>query len=416
MDIGESAIRLAVATLGGLAVGVEREWSIKASGRAARFAGVRTFALLGLLGGISVELQSNNMAAAGICLLAGAALVVVFAYAVTAYQNEVDGTTEVAALIVLASGALAGTGRLGLASAINALTAFILVEKTRIHSLVFRLQSEELSAAFRFAVLALVVLPILPTGPFGPSPGIRPRELWGMVLIFSGLSFTGYLARRIVGPNRGYEVAGLLGGLVSSTAVSLTYSNESRSQPKMARSLAIGVLAACTMLLFRAPILAFILNPQLGISLIPYLWIPAFIGIVLIVIALLRKDSGKEDAPLPKNPLRLLAAIEMAVVFQVVLFLVNWADTRFGSRGILTSSALLGLTDVDALTFSLSKIATSNNLNVTAEALAVGILSNTILKIGIILVVGRNLFRRYATLGLLALAAGSVAGLFFFWK
>jgi uncharacterized membrane protein (DUF4010 family) len=106
----------------------------------------------------------------------------------------------------------------------------------------------------------------------------------------------------------------------------------------------------------------------------------------------------------------------MAVVFQVVLFLVDWASKHFGSQGILTSSALLGLTDVDALTFSMAKIANPDNINVTAQALAIGILSNTVLKIGIILVVGRNRFRFYATLGLLALAAGSIAGLVLYWK
>jgi uncharacterized membrane protein (DUF4010 family) len=413
MEFNQLAIRLAVATIGGLAVGIEREWSIKASGRFPRFAGVRTFTLLGLLGGLSVALQDSGFTAAGISLLAAAALLVVGAYCVTAYRHDVDGTTEVAALLVLASGALAGSGQLALASAINALIALILVEKSRIHSLVSQIQSEELSAAFRFAVLALVLLPILPQGPYGPSPGIRPRELWAMVLLFSGLSFSGYLARRLVGPQRGYQIAGLLGGLISSTAVTLTFSQESRNQPKMARSLAFGVICACSVLLFRTPILAFILNPTLAIAVIPYLLIPAVIGILGILFAL-RKQEASEDIPLPKNPLRLFAAIKMAIAFQIVLYLVDWVSNRFGSAGILVTSALVGLTDVDALTFSMAKLATPDKLNSTAQGLAVGILSNTLLKTVIVCILGRNLFRRMTVLGLLALASGCIAGLVIF--
>ena len=212
-DALQVATRLGVAALGGLAVGIEREWSARARARPARFAGVRTFLLVGLLGGLGAALSDLAGPAVGLAVIAAAAALVVGAYIVTARGGDVDGTTEVSALVVLAAGAVAGTGRLALASALSALTVLVLVEKSRIHTLVHRLRSETLEAAARFAVLALVVLPLLPEGPFGPAPGLRPRELWALVLLFSGLSFGGFLALRLVGPDRGYALAGLLGGL-----------------------------------------------------------------------------------------------------------------------------------------------------------------------------------------------------------
>ena len=350
----------------------------------------------------------------GIALVCAMALLIIVAYGVTAYQGHADGTTEVAALLVLTAGILAGTGKIALASAINAITALLLVEKSRIHGLVFRIQSEELSAAFRFAVLALVILPVLPEGPYGPPPGIRPRELWALVLIFSGLSFLGFLARRIVGPGRGYQVAGLLGGLISSTAVTLTFSNESRSHSTVGRALAFGVIGASTVLFFRAPILAFILNPALGIALIPYVVFPGIVGLGVILFTLRKKEKEESDAPAPKNPLRLFSAIQMVLVFQIVLYVVSWVSNRFGSEGILWTSALLGLTDVDALIFSMAKIADPSRLNVAAEGMAIGMIANTLFKAGIAVVIGRDLFRKISVAGLLILAAATAVGLFFF--
>jgi uncharacterized membrane protein (DUF4010 family) len=212
---------------------------------------VRTFLLLGLLGGLGATLSDLAGPAVGLVVVAAGATLVVGAYIVTARSGDVDGTTEVSALVVLAAGALAGTGHLALASGLSALTALVLVEKGRSHALVHRLHSETLEAAARFAVLALVVLPLLPEGPLGPAPGLRPRELWALVLLFSGLSFGGFLALRLAGPDRGYALAGLLGGLVSSTAVTLSFSRESRHETAPGRALGSGVIAACTVLLVR---------------------------------------------------------------------------------------------------------------------------------------------------------------------
>jgi uncharacterized membrane protein (DUF4010 family) len=203
--------------------------------------------MLGAVSGLSGWLLTIGQHGAAIALLAGATAIIVAAY-VAASRRDVDATTEVAALVVIAAGVLAGLGSLRLASGIIALLSLLLVEKSRLHSMVARIDDVALRAAVRFGVMALVVLPVLPSGPYGPLGGIRPRELWALVLFFSGLSFVGFVARRAVGPEHGYLATGLIGGLISSTNVTFTFARASRRHPTNARELAFGTIAANAML------------------------------------------------------------------------------------------------------------------------------------------------------------------------
>jgi uncharacterized membrane protein (DUF4010 family) len=210
---------ISVATLAGLGIGFEREWSGHASGRLRRFAGVRTFMLLGLLSGIAGCRVSVSLVA-----------------------------------VVLALG-----------------------EKARVRAFVARIDDAEMRPAVQFALLALVVLPLLPAGSYGPLGGVRPRQLWSVVLLFSGLDFIGYVARRVVGPAIGCGLTGLLGGLVSSTALTLDFSRRSRTAvTSLATPLALGVVAACTVLLPRVAVITAILEPRVAVALVPYL-VPPFV-------------------------------------------------------------------------------------------------------------------------------------------
>ncbi len=405
MDLPEAAIDLGVAALGGLAVGVEREWSARHRGRAHDFAGVRTFLLLGLVGGLAAVLTRENFVFAGGVLFAAAALLAVAAYVFAAWHGDLEATTEVAGLVVVAAGALAGYGRIGIASALSALTALVLMEKTRIHGLVFKLRSEEIEAGLRFAVLALVVLPLLPTGPYGPDPGLRPRELWALVLVFSAISFAGYAGLRLAGPKRGYAVAGLLGGLVSSTAVTLDFSRQSKREPALAPGLALGILAACALVCARVGVLAGALAPALGWQSLRYLLPPFLVGVGTVLV--LFRHSKVDGAPAAlENPLALGAALRMALLFQAVLYALAWTRGAFGAQGVLWSAALLGLTDMDALTFSMAKLGGDpEQVAVAARALGVGLLANSLLKATIAAVLGAGAVRRYAVGGLALMAA-----------
>jgi uncharacterized membrane protein (DUF4010 family) len=392
--------------LGGAAVGVERQWSGHATGPSSHFAGIRTFTLLGGLSGTAGWFWANGFQLPAAVILIGAVAIVVAGY-VAASRYDSDATTEVAALIVVAAGVLSGTGSWALASGIIILTAILLVEKSRLHSLVARIPDVGLKAGFRFALMAMVILPLLPEGPYGPLGGIRPRELWIMVLLFSGISFLSYIVRSFLGAGRGYVVAGLLGGLVSSTNVTLSFSRLRSKDVKIQTSLALGVVAASTMLYFRVVGAASFLNPAMGRAILPFVIPSALIGALFCFYGLRRSRSSEQETETIPNPLQFRSALQMAGLFQIVLFLVDAASRRWGKTGLLVSGGILGITDVDALVISMAKAAgTTDQVYPAALAMASGILANNFLKLGVAIAFGRGRFRLLAAsgLGLLALA------------
>jgi uncharacterized membrane protein (DUF4010 family) len=316
--------------------------------------------------------------------------------------------------VVLALGAIASLGFPLVTSAVASVMVLALVEKTRIHSAIERLGERELKAALQFAVLAVVILPLLPAGPFGPYDSIRPRAIWAVVLLFSGLNFAGYLISRWLGTSRGYGLTGLLGGLVSSTAVTFQFSRKSRDTPALGRALALGVVGACTVMVLRVEILATALQPDVALALIRYLAPVLLLGTAVLLGLYLRRDRKpeRETAEPARNPLGLWNAIRMALAFQVVLLLLPLVRHLWGARGVLASAAVLGLTDVDALTYSMTRLGGgAEAAALGARAIGIGILSNTVLKLVLVLFLGRGEFRRIAGLGLAALGAASGVGL-----
>lgn len=404
---------LTVALLGGLAVGIEREWSGHAAGPRAHFAGVRTFTLLGLVAGLSGWLWIAGLQGPAVIFLAGSGALVVSAY-FAASRHDVDGTTEVAAFVVMAAAVLAGAGFRTAASGIIAVTVLLLVEKTRLHGFVSKLDRAEVRAGARFAVMATVILPLLPEGPFGPFGGIRPRLLWALVLFFSGLSFTGYLARRTLGRDRGYAVAGVLGGVLSSTGATLTLARLSRTHPAASRALASGAMGANAVMFPRVVIACAVLSPDLARAIWPAFIVPAAIGAVLLMRGW-RDTHGTARFEKEQNPLQFVAAIQLTVLFQAVLFGTSLAASGLGHRGLYGSTALLGLVDVDALTMSLAALTTAGTAaDVTARALTIGVLANTLFKLGMTIVIGRGRFRALAGAGLTTMAVALLGALF--WR
>jgi uncharacterized membrane protein (DUF4010 family) len=330
-----------------------------------------------------------------------------------ASRNHVDATTEVAAVAVVATGFLAGIGQTELSSGAVAITALLLVEKSRVHALVARIDDEELRAAVRFGVMAVVILPLLPTGPFERLGGIKPREIWLLVLFFSGLSFAGYIARRAVGSARGYPLAGLLGGLVSSTSVTFTFALLSRSQTALSRALAIGTVGASTVLFPRVLVATLVLNPDVARSILPLTAAAFAMGATVFALNLRRLSASTDDVEAPKNPLQVWPALQMALTFQVVLLAVQFVKRWFGDVGLLVSGALLGFTEVDALTLSMARGAASGGIDslVAARAIAIGILSNCVLKTALALGLGSPAFRRVAATVLAAMIVALGAAL-----
>jgi uncharacterized membrane protein (DUF4010 family) len=315
-------------------------------------------------------------------------------------------------LVVVALGVIAGLGWLALAGGAGALTVLALSEKARLHWIVRRVEERELRAALQFAALALVVLPLVPSGPYLGDLAIRPRWLWALVLVFSGLNFVGYIARKVVGPQRGYGVAGATGGLISSTAVALTFSRHSALEPAMAAPLARGVVAASTVMLIRVAVLTSALAPVVSQHLWPLL-LPAILMGVLVG-GFLRHDGadGTNPAEQPSgNPLRLWSAMKMAVVFQTGMIVIALVESAAGQVGLYATAALLGATDIDALTVSMTRADAVVPANVAARAIAVGVLSVSVLKLIFCAVLGSPRYRRIAVPAMLLLAAASGVGL-----
>ena len=410
------AARLGIAGLIGLATGLEREWSGHASGPDARFAGLRTFLLLGLLGGSAGVLTLESHTAVAAALALGAVGLCVCGYIIAASRPTAttDGTTEAAALTVVGLGILAGIGWLGIAAGAGAILVFTLREKQRLHWMVRRVDEHELRAGVQFAVLAVVVLPLLPAGPFFGLVALEPRALWAIVLLFSGLNFAGYVARRVVGESRGLGITGALGGVISSTAVTLSFSRQSRRDASVAAPLARGVVAACTVLIPRVVIVSAVLDTGVALALIPLL-IPAFVaGLGLASLGWRSRTSEPtQHDEAETNPLRLGAAIRMALAFQAAIVVISIVRARWGTPGIYTTAAMLGLTDVDALTVSMSRASAHLSADVAARAIAIGIVGNTALKAVIALTLGGRVFRRRVGASLATMAAASVLGLLF---
>jgi uncharacterized membrane protein (DUF4010 family) len=428
----ELSFDLLVAALVGMAVGLEREWTGHTKGADARFAGLRTFTLLGTIGGLGGWFLRLGQPAIAVCLIAGALLFVIGAYVVTMRRSgtTADGTTEVAAMLVIALGAASGSGHRTLASAAGSLAVVLLAEKSVLQRWLERIDAAELRATLQFAVLALVVLPVIPAGAYGPFGAFQPRQLWIVVLLFSALNFAGNIARRLVGETRGLGITGLLGGLVSSTAVTLTFSRRSRMEPTLALPLALGVAGACTVLLLRVTVMSTVLQPGLFAELAPML-APGFLaGLTVLGVAFWREREtrpleAEASTPHPsiapsdrtlQNPLALGTSIQMAVAFQLVLFVIAWVHATIGNTGVLASATLLGLTDMDALTLSMTRLADdAAQRHVAALAITIGVMANTVLKLLAAMLLGGVRFRLRAGAALLSLLVGCAVGLWWFW-
>lgn len=409
----DTALRLAIAALIGLGIGTERQWSGHASGPDARFAGMRTFFMLGLLGGIAGLLLSSGFALAAFALIAGAVAFAIAAFVLATRRpdSELDATTEVAAIVVVALGALAGLGSIVLAAATGSVVVLALSEKARLHATVGKLEEAELRGALRFAVLALVVLPVLPVRSVVAGLEVQPRTIWMIVLLFCALNYAAFVARRLVSADRGYGVAGALGGFISSTAVTLLYSRRSRAQPELAKPLAGGVIAACTVLVPRVLVVSAAISPAVSWRLLPYIGPSMLIGAGLTAWSA-RQSPGTPVAEQSRgSPLRLRLAIQMALAFQLSMLAIEYVRAHWALPGLYATAAFLGLTDVDALTVSMSRMSGDMAAQIAARAIAVGILANTLFKSLVAASLGGEGYRWRAAAGLLLMAAVAAAAL-----
>jgi uncharacterized membrane protein (DUF4010 family) len=413
MEQTDLFIRFGAAVAIGFMIGLQREYAHGAEGREI-VAGERTFALLSLSGFLgamlAVELDSPVIFFGVIIVLGAFALV---GHIINSSRRERVGiTTEVAVLVAILIGALCYIGQLTLAIAIGITVTVLLSLKVETDRLVRALTRDDIIAALQLAVISAVILPILPNQSIWPEPFdvLNPFKIWLMVVFISGISFLGYVLIKFVGPRQGIGLTGLLGGLVSSTAVTLSFSERSKSETQLAKPFALAITVAWTVMFSRILVEVGVLNiPLLGI-----VWVPMVsAGAVGLVYAtyLYISQHGDDSSDIEfSNPFDLGAAVKFGLLYGLVLLVSRTAQINFGETGIFISSIISGLADVDAITLSMSELSLSGGLELTtaARAIVLAAMSNTIVKGGIVMVSGGAALRKALLPGFLLILATGV--------
>lgn len=391
--------RFAAAILIGALIGLEREFEQQRSGDA-DFAGIRTFSFMALLGAAAAYLSQQFGILVFIGAYLGLILLIWASHLGDLMRGGAEGiTTEVVALIVPLLGAMAVWGPAELAGALGVVTALILALKPTLHGLARRMSPADLRATLEFGLISAVVLPILPSVRIGPYGALNPRELWLLVVLVSAIGFLGYVLIKLLGPERGLGIVGLLGGLVSSTALTISFSSRSKEEPALSRTLAIGIVLASSVLFPRVLVEVAAVNadllPMVAIPIVAML--SAGLGAAGLSLRA-RRESGSagESGVEFKNPLKLGSAITFGLVFALVLLGVRAAEEYLGNAGVYLASGLAGLADVDAITLSASDLAAKGQLapRVAANSVLLAVLVNTASKAALAASIGGVELRR----------------------
>ena len=407
------ALRFGAALGLGLLLGLERERKRDAE---LLFGGVRTFALIALLGavGVFVERELNQGWLVLVAFIAVGALVVV-SYITTAARGEMGITTEISALLAFIVGALCGWDRVGVASVATVVCLLLLTLKDYLHRLARRVELEDVEATLQFAVISVIILPLLPNETFGPPPldVINPYKIWLMVVLIAGLNFLGYVLVKVFGSEHGLVVTGILGGLVSSTAVTLSFSQRSRQEPAMSSAFVLAIVVAWTIMFFRVVVMVGLVNPSLAAVLGLPLGLMAATG-VLISLVLWRRTRSRETGVVTAgaNPFELGEAIKFGLIFGVVTVVAKAAEVYLGETGLYLAGVVAGLTDVDAISLSMANLATADpeSLEVAGRTIVIAVLSNTLVKAGMAVFLGTPPLRRTVLLATLFLLIAAAAG------
>lgn len=407
-------VKLLLAAATGLVIGFERGWSGRGAEPGLRAAGVRTFGLVALAGGICGVLPGGTVLlaviVAAIAVLAGIAYVLG-----QRHHTDFGMTTEMALLVTPLLGMLAVSQPLD-AIAVATLIAALLGFKQELHQVIERLGRDELLASVQLLIVAVAILPLLPDVAMGPWESINPRTIGLLVLMLLLISYVGYFAVRILGPGRGLLLTAFLGGLVSSTAVTLTYARLSRKAGQPVQLLAAGIALSCATMAPRIWIVVSAIQPDLAARLAPPL---LALGLVPLAYALLAARGGggvpAGGQPPMSNPLAIRAALALAALVTALTIAVRAAHEWFGDSGALVLAGLSGTVDVDAISLAMAQGAGRAIAPATAVlGILVAAVTNTVVKAGMTLVVGNPALGRRCTLvlgggGALAIALGILA-------
>jgi uncharacterized membrane protein (DUF4010 family) len=402
MILPSPALELGAGLAVGLMMGIERGWRLRREKSGTRIAGVRTFTLLGPAGALAAILRDRlgNFVGAAIIGALVAALIVGF----IRDRGRRDSTSIVAAILAVAFGALAGAGDPALAVAAAALVTLILATRTQSHSFVARLNTTDVQAFARYAVIAAAVLPFLPNRQVGPLGAWNPFRLWLVVVLVTGFSFLGHIANRTIGERRGVLATALIGGAYSSTAVTASFAQRLRAGEE--GPLTAGILIASAVMYLRVIILVAILSRS---TLLAFIWVtgPAALagaGVAAVGWSRAAQETGS-IVRLTRNPIELLPAFGFVAIVAAGALATRWAQQEFGQSGIAASLFVTGTFDVDAAIVTLSGLPIrSIERDLAAIALAGTIIANMLLKMFV-----AALYARRASAGALVGLGASTA-------
>ena len=412
MNPTEAIYAFLVAVLLGFLIGLERERKREFSGSI--FAGVRTFPLIALFGAACGVLSHNAGRWMMMVGLLSISSLLLLAYWRGSAGTKVGGTTEMAALVAFTMGILAGLGDYVAALAGAVLVTGILSLRDELRVLSGAVTRADLFALVQFAAVSLIILPIIPNENLGPWGVWNPRSIWLLVVLISGISFVGYILSKLISTDRSIGLSGFIGGIASSTAVTLSFSEQSRKNAELSQLFSGGVLAATAVSMVRLLILVGIIQPRLVLAALPgfglYFLICALGGWLFFRRA---KKEQVESAKL-ENPFELKTALSFALLFAFVLLMTRAAQEFLGEGGIFIASALSGLTQLVAITLTLAKEAGDGlAIAVAVKGLAVALMTNSLFKAGLTFSLGTARFARYVSLVVILAGLASLLLLWF---
>lgn len=399
MERYEPFASLGLALLAGLLVGLEREQSKPKDEHRGFLGGIRTYPILALIGAVTVLLAPTL--GPWPLLVAGLGLLVLVAVSYWRDSGLGHGgiTSELSALLTLLLGALAAASSLGsfekrafVISAIAVSATVLLSAKAQLRQFSSRVSNADVIATLKFLLVAVVLLPILPDEPHGPYGTLNPFRIGVMVALIAGIGFVGYVAMRLLGPGRGLLLTGAVGGLVSSTAVTMAAAHRARQSAELAGLSAVAAVVASSIMFLRVLTVLFAVERRLMEALVVPVGAMAVVGAIAAGVLYVRSRSTSNQAPpvTLTNPFELSSAAKFGALFVLVLLVSRWAQETFGASGTYVTAVLAGLTDVDAISLSMANLVKSGQLEVgvarTALVLAVG--TNTLVKAGLALVLG----------------------------
>jgi len=384
----QQGLAVATALACGLLIGIERGWKLKEQPPGTRVAGVRTFSMLGLGGGIAGLIGALGQPLVAAALAIGAVSIMVIAYS-PELKHQHDSTSAVAALATIAIGFLAGSGSAGLAIACAAVAVALLALRAELHGFVDRLEAEDVKALARYAVIAGAVLPFLPNGAYGPYGAWNPQRLWLVVVLVTGFSFLGYVANRIFGERRGTIATALIGGAYSSTAVTQSLAQRLGSDEAGGAEPA-GIALATAVMYLRVILLVALLATRVLLDFIILILPALLVGAAAGFWLYRRAPSHGGPAP-PGNPIAILPALGFLAFIAIAAVAARWAEGRFGEGGIAGLLLITGTMDVDTAIITLGGLSPNAiSSPLAALALAGTVLANMTVKLGITLAYARS--------------------------